>query len=210
MGSKIDPLHKVVFFESEYLHLNCFECIFSRLCQKMSLFFPNPRFRSMVRLNGLIDVNCMKIILFYLYIKVHLFFKVFAQSLFYESKVFSPNLFWHQLKDHVFKMKNTFKKWMHYTGSSDSKQNNVNSIYRVFELIFHMVFWWRRLSRSLGSQMLLRSLRLFRFLKPGKSSSIWFFGVKEAVEVIEASDVIMSVEVIEATEVSRTSLGTWN
>ena len=32
-------------------------------------------------------------------------------------------------------------------------------------------------------------------------SSFWFFEAKEAVEVIEASDVIMSVEVIEATEV---------
>jgi hypothetical protein len=32
-----------------------------------------------------------------------------------------------------------------------------------------------------------------------------FLEAKEAVEVIEASDVIMSVEVIEATEVSRTT-----
>ena len=32
-----------------------------------------------------------------------------------------------------------------------------------------------------------------------------FFDAKEAVEVIEASDVIMSVEVIEATEVFRTT-----
>ena len=36
------------------------------------------------------------------------------------------------------------------------------------------------------------------------SKSIWFFKAKEAVEVIKASDVIMSVEFIEATEVSRT------
>ena len=34
------------------------------------------------------------------------------------------------------------------------------------------------------------------------SKSIWFFKAKEADEVIEASDVIMSVEFIEATEVS--------
>ena len=31
-------------------------------------------------------------------------------------------------------------------------------------------------------------------------SSFWFFKAKEAVEVIEASDVTMSVEVIKATE----------
>ena len=31
-------------------------------------------------------------------------------------------------------------------------------------------------------------------------SSFWFFEAKEAVEVIEASDVTMSVEVIKATE----------
>ena len=34
-------------------------------------------------------------------------------------------------------------------------------------------------------------------------SSFWFFEAKEAVEVIEASDVIMSVEVIEATKFFR-------
>jgi hypothetical protein len=32
-----------------------------------------------------------------------------------------------------------------------------------------------------------------------------FFGAKEAVEVIKVSDVIMSVEIIEATEVFRTT-----
>ena len=34
-----------------------------------------------------------------------------------------------------------------------------------------------------------------------------FFEAKEAVEVIEASDVIMSVEVMEATEVVKPTLG---
>jgi hypothetical protein len=58
---------------------------------------------------------------------------------------------------------------------------------------------------------LSRSLRLLRFLLPGKSrsmlsgSSFLFFEAKEAVEVIEASDEIMSDEVIEATEVVRTT-----
>ena len=54
---------------------------------------------------------------------------------------------------------------------------------------------------------LLRSLRLLRFLIPGKSLRMrsacifLFFEAKKAVEVIEASDVIMSVEIIEATEI---------
>ena len=39
---------------------------------------------------------------------------------------------------------------------------------------------------------------------PGKSL-IGFFQTKEAVEVIEGSDVIMSVEVIEATEIFKTT-----
>ena len=58
---------------------------------------------------------------------------------------------------------------------------------------------------------LLRSLRPLRFLKPGNLSEckvhavFLFLEAKEAVEVIEASDVIMSVEVIEATEVFRTT-----
>ena len=37
------------------------------------------------------------------------------------------------------------------------------------------------------------------------NSSFWFSEAKEAVEVIEASDVIMSVEVIEATEGFKTT-----
>ena len=37
------------------------------------------------------------------------------------------------------------------------------------------------------------------------ASSFWFFEAKEAVEVIEATDVIMSVEVIEATEGFKTT-----
>jgi hypothetical protein len=55
---------------------------------------------------------------------------------------------------------------------------------------------------------LKRSLRPLRFLMPGNHSVckvhavlFLFLDAKEAVEVIEASDVIMSVEVIEATEV---------
>ena len=53
---------------------------------------------------------------------------------------------------------------------------------------------------------LLRSLRLVRFLLPGKckmQAAFAFFKAKEAVEVIDASDVIMSVEVIEAIEVFK-------
>ena len=70
-----------------------------------------------------------------------------------------------------------------------------------------------RLSRSLRLLRLLRllrSLRLLRFLMRRKSSNnqsasiFWFFEAKEAVEVIEASDVIVSVEAIEATEVFKT------
>ncbi len=59
--------------------------------------------------------------------------------------------------------------------------------------------------------MLLRSLMLLRFLLPEKSQYVRckqfliFFEAKEAVEVIEASDVIMSDEVIEATEAVRTT-----
>ena len=37
------------------------------------------------------------------------------------------------------------------------------------------------------------------------ASRFWFFEAKEAVEVMEASDVIMSIEVIEATEVLKTT-----
>ena len=58
---------------------------------------------------------------------------------------------------------------------------------------------------------LLKSLRPLRFLMPGNHSVCKVHAVflileaKEAVEVIEASDVIMSVEVIEATEVFVTT-----
>ena len=64
--------------------------------------------------------------------------------------------------------------------------------------------------RPLRLLRLLRSLRLLRFLMPGNHSLckvhgvFLFFEVKEAVEVIEANDVTMFVEVIEATEVFRT------
>ena len=65
-----------------------------------------------------------------------------------------------------------------------------------------------RLERSLRS---LRLLRPLRFLKPGNHSVckvhavFLFLEAKEAVEVIEASDVIMPVEVIEVTKVFRTT-----
>ena len=63
--------------------------------------------------------------------------------------------------------------------------------------------------RPLRLLRLLRSLRPLRFLMPGNHSLCKviavFFEAKGAVEVIEASDVIMSVEVIEATEVFRTT-----
>ena len=68
-----------------------------------------------------------------------------------------------------------------------------------------------RLKRLLRPLRLLRSLRPLRFLMPGKSLSMYtaccfyFFEAKEAVKVIEASDVVMSVEVIEATKVFRTT-----
>ena len=82
---------------------------------------------------------------------------------------------------------------------------------RVDENIkFPKFFDEKRLSRSLRPLRLLRSLRLLTFLMPGKSlsmqsvSSFWFFEAKEAVEVIEASKDIMSIEVFEATEVFRT------
>ena len=58
---------------------------------------------------------------------------------------------------------------------------------------------------------LLRSLRPLGFLLPGNHSVCKVHAVflileaNEAVEVIEASDVILSVEVIEATEVFRTT-----
>jgi hypothetical protein len=65
--------------------------------------------------------------------------------------------------------------------------------------------------RPLRSLRLLRTLRLLRFLMAGKSPtnqsicSFRFFEAKEAVKVIEASDVTMSVEVIKATEVFKTT-----
>ena len=65
--------------------------------------------------------------------------------------------------------------------------------------------------RPLRSLRLLRLLRLLRFLMAGKSTSnqstnsFWFSEAKEAVEVIEASDVIMSVEVIGAADVFKTT-----
>ena len=74
---------------------------------------------------------------------------------------------------------------------------------------FSKFFDEMRLLRSLRPLRLLRSLRLLRFLVPGKSlskqnPSIFLnFEAKEAVEAIEAGDVIMSVEVIEATGVFR-------
>ena len=52
---------------------------------------------------------------------------------------------------------------------------------------------------------LLRLLRLLRFSKSLNSSFFLILEAKAAVEVIEASDVILSVEVIEATEVFRTT-----
>jgi hypothetical protein len=71
-----------------------------------------------------------------------------------------------------------------------------------------------RLSRSLRPLRLLRlsmSLRLLRFLIQGNHSEcevhavFLFFEAKKAVEVIEASDVVMSVEIIEASEIFRTT-----
>ena len=71
-----------------------------------------------------------------------------------------------------------------------------------------------RLKRSLRPLRLLRLLRSLRplwFLIPSNHSVCKVYAVfllleaKEAVEVIEASDVIMSVEVIEATEVFKTT-----
>ena len=58
---------------------------------------------------------------------------------------------------------------------------------------------------------LVGALRLLRFLTPGNHSVckvqavFLFLEATEAVEVIEASGVIMSVEVIEATEVAKTT-----
>ena len=81
----------------------------------------------------------------------------------------------------------------------------------IGNIIFIKFFDEMRLLRPLRSLRLLRSLRPLRFLMAGKSptnqsvSSFWFFEAKEAVEVIEASDVTMSVEVIKATEVFKTT-----
>ena len=65
--------------------------------------------------------------------------------------------------------------------------------------------------RPLRLARLLRSLRPLRFLMPGKHS-LWklqaiflFLEATKAVEVIEVSDGIMSIEVIETTEVLRTT-----
>jgi hypothetical protein len=71
-------------------------------------------------------------------------------------------------------------------------------------------FYEMRLLRSLRprrSLRLLRQLKLLRFLMAGKSPSnqLLIFWAKEAVEVIEVSDAIMSVGVIEATEVFKTT-----
>jgi hypothetical protein len=68
-----------------------------------------------------------------------------------------------------------------------------------------------RLWSSLRPLRLLRSLRLLRILKPGYHSEckvqaiFGFFEATEAVEVIEACDVTTSGEVIEPTEVFRTT-----
>ena len=65
--------------------------------------------------------------------------------------------------------------------------------------------------RPLRLMSLLKSLRPLRFLIPGKSLSmlsaccLWFLEDKKTVEFIEASDIIMPVEVIDATEVFRTT-----
>ena len=69
----------------------------------------------------------------------------------------------------------------------------------------------KRSLRPLRLLRLLRSLRPLRFHKPRNHSVCKVHDVflllenKEAVKVIEASDVIMSVEVIEAKEVFRTT-----
>ena len=62
--------------------------------------------------------------------------------------------------------------------------------------------------RSLGSLRLWRSLRFLMAVKSSSNQSaskFWFFEAKEAVEVMEASNVILSVEVIEATEIFETT-----